>query len=321
MHINPKAAQDLSSLFIDPRAAKAEPPIKPELLPTRAAALSAASKKDVVELSASSINPKQPAPNASAAPVNPAQDAQNTPPVAQASPDAGAILPEPAQPAAPNADTTPTVFTQADLDALLASYGFTSKQEGFDARLDLNNDGVIDFQDLSEHLKNFQAQPPAPTVFTQADLQGLMSAYGATAGQENFNSAWDLNNDGVIDFEDLSAMLSNFETPLAQNAATQLDGLLNAFGSAKGDANYNELFDFTGTGNIGFDDLRALLSTLCASEGPARSRSASPTMNNARSPAGPGVSRCSMTTAEHAPRGVTRFSDGPRPAHPRAWAG
>jgi hypothetical protein len=52
-----------------------------------------------------------------------------------------------------------------------------------------------------------------PAVFTAEDLDRALGAFGASEGDDAFNSAYDFDNDGVINFGDLNTLLAN----LAQN--------------------------------------------------------------------------------------------------------
>ncbi|TVQ63410.1 MAG: hypothetical protein EA379_04010 [Phycisphaerales bacterium] len=253
MNIKP-TTQELPPLLIDPQAAKAA--AAPLQARGAARAAEAPSKADIVDFSPAAISPKQGAPVSEVA-----LKAQNERPVAQTPPSEAALAAD----AAPQPAVAQT-FTQADLDAAIAAMGATTGQEHFNAKLDINGDGVIDFNDLTHILANMQPQQPPEPVFGMNDLQGLIGAYGAAKGDNNFNPAWDLNGDGLIDFNDLSAMLASFEAPVAANTATQLDAMLQAFGSAKGDANYDEALDLTGSGSIGFADLSALLRELLAGD-------------------------------------------------------
>ena len=52
-----------------------------------------------------------------------------------------------------------------------------------------------------------------PASFTAIDIDRLLGSFGAEAGAEGFNSQFDFDNDGVINFGDLNTLLTN----LAQN--------------------------------------------------------------------------------------------------------
>lgn len=58
------------------------------------------------------------------------------------------------------------------------------------------------------------AAQPAPiadgVTFGQQDLDSLLSAFGSRQGDGQFNSAFDFNGDGAVDFDDLNRLLSNF---------------------------------------------------------------------------------------------------------------
>lgn len=50
---------------------------------------------------------------------------------------------------------------------------------------------------------------PAPRVFSEKDIEGVLSRWGATAGQNNFSSQFDVNNDGQINLADLAHITQN----------------------------------------------------------------------------------------------------------------
>lgn len=59
---------------------------------------------------------------------------------------------QPAETAPAAAVSTPAPLTAEDLQSLLGSFGRNSGDEGFTSRLDLNNDGTINTQDLTQLL-------------------------------------------------------------------------------------------------------------------------------------------------------------------------
>lgn len=96
-------------------------------------------------------------------------------------------------------------FTLNDVTSLLASYGRSAGQPGFDARFDTNNDGRVDFTDLNHVLSNLNSPV---TSGQQQQLQGLIEGYGAGIGDPLYNAAFDFDNDGRISFADLNELLS-----------------------------------------------------------------------------------------------------------------
>lgn len=66
------------------------------------------------------------------------------------------------------------------------------------------------------------AQPSPITdgvTYGQAELDSLLASFGAGQGSAQFNAASDLNGDGLVNFDDLNRLLSNFAP--AAPAATQ----------------------------------------------------------------------------------------------------
>ncbi len=96
-------------------------------------------------------------------------------------------------------------FSLSDVTTLLSSYGRRQGEQGFDARFDTNNDGVVDFTDLNHVLSNLSS-PVSSTH--QQQLAGLIEGYGTGVGDPLFNSAFDFDNDGRISFGDLNELLS-----------------------------------------------------------------------------------------------------------------
>ena len=96
-------------------------------------------------------------------------------------------------------------FTQADLSALLASFGKSAGQDGFDARFDFQGRGSVGFEDLSTLLANFAS--PVSTA-AQRRLTGVLAGYGARQGDANYDPTLDAGGKGYIGFADLSAALA-----------------------------------------------------------------------------------------------------------------
>ncbi len=86
-------------------------------------------------------------------------------------------------------------FTQSDIDNLMKIFGFTSDDSEFIADYDLDGNRTIDLQDLNQMLAQIGEPQPAgagdPETFTQTDIDLLMEAFGAQAGDENYSdSTW-----------------------------------------------------------------------------------------------------------------------------------
>lgn len=104
--------------------------------------------------------------------------------------------------------TVPQSFTLEDVTSLLSTYGRQTGEQGFDARFDTNNDGVVDFTDLNHVLSNL-ASPVSSNH--QQQLEGLIQSYGAGVGDPLYNVEFDFDNDGRISFQDLNELLSRIE--------------------------------------------------------------------------------------------------------------
>lgn len=50
---------------------------------------------------------------------------------------------------------------------------------------------------------------PAPRVFSEKDIDGVLARWGATSGQNNFSSEFDVNGDGQINLADLAHITQN----------------------------------------------------------------------------------------------------------------
>lgn len=97
------------------------------------------------------------------------------------------------------------------LGELKESFFTKEGDEGFNARLDFNSDGVINAGDLGvlrEKMAGYAqtANPPAePEAEPEevATLQGIRDSFFTREGDEGFNAASDLNGDGVVNVQDL----------------------------------------------------------------------------------------------------------------------
>ncbi len=94
---------------------------------------------------------------------------------------------------------------------MVASFFKTADMEGFDANSDLNADGVINFQDLAA-LRDIEAGAGAvPPQHPKTVLNNLTDAFLSTESSENFDAPSDLNDDGMINFQDLAIFRSKME--------------------------------------------------------------------------------------------------------------
>ena len=104
-----------------------------------------------------------------------------------------------------------------------------------------------------------------PASFTSADIDLLLGSFGAQAGSEGFNSQYDFDNDGVINFGDLNELLSRVSGDANVQQQSLLDQLTERIGSSTGDERFNPSLDFDNDGVINFGDLNTLLTNLAQS--------------------------------------------------------
>jgi Ca2+-binding EF-hand superfamily protein len=129
--------------------------------------------------------------------------AQGAAPGAQA-PVAPAEAEEPAGATPAPAPADGETFGPGDLSGLLQAFGRRAGEQGYDARFDINSDGVVDFSDLNSALSAFD--PPVPEQ-QQLELTGLLGAFGSSAGDETFDARFDYDGDGRVAFNDLNRLL------------------------------------------------------------------------------------------------------------------
>lgn len=114
------------------------------------------------------------------------------------------------------------VYGQKDLDAVTAAWGATRGDRTYSAAADPNNDGVVNFDDQNFILANW-GQPvqgggsiPDPDLsgpFAQVHLDAVKDRFGAKTGDERYLEDADANRDGVIDFNDITHVISNWGLP------------------------------------------------------------------------------------------------------------
>ncbi|MGD9693445.1 MAG: dockerin type I domain-containing protein [Phycisphaerales bacterium] len=173
----------------------------------------------------------------------------------------------------------PQTYTLDDVTSILSTYGRRAGEQGFDARFDTNNDGVVDFTDLNHVLSNISSPI---TQSQQQQLEGVIEGYGAGVGDPRYNAAYDVDNDGRISFRDLNAVLSSFnapaqpEAPASPEAAVppetpatpqtfslnDVASVLSAYGRREGEQGYDARFDTNSNGVVDFTDLNHVLSNL-----------------------------------------------------------
>lgn len=113
------------------------------------------------------------------------------------------------------------------------------------------------------------ASSATPPAFTLKDVELLKGAFGSAAGDGRFNSAYDLDGNGVINTQDLVSLLGRIApdeapapTPPPTFTQKDVELLKNAFGSAAGDDRFSSTYDLDGNGTINTLDLVKLLGRI-----------------------------------------------------------
>ena len=169
------------------------------------------------------------------------------------------------------------------LDRMRAAFLVKEGDPRFDAALDLNADGRIDFKDVG--ILREQQRPVGP----EAMLKRMQESFLLRKGDEGFNAAVDLNRDGMINFKDLGILRAKMDGVASQTrppepaapAAVQpesvtvtsapvsgtrddpepgqlLKSIRSAFLSTEGDSSFNTAADLNSDGRIDFFDLAEL---------------------------------------------------------------
>jgi Ca2+-binding EF-hand superfamily protein len=128
------------------------------------------------------------------------------------------------------------------------------------ASLDADEGGAIDAP-TGAPAPTTGEEEEGPAVFTAEDVDRALGAFGTSEGDDAFNSAYDFDNDGVINFGDLNELLSRIGAG-ANAQQTLLDQLTERFGASNGDERFNANLDFDNDGVINFGDLNTLLANL-----------------------------------------------------------
>lgn len=117
---------------------------------------------------------------------------------------------------------TKRVYGQQDLDAVTAAWGATRGDRAYNTVADANGDGTVNFDDQNFILANWGkpvigGEPlPAPDLsgpFAQQHLDAVKERFGAKAGEERYLEDADANGDGVIDFNDITHVITNWGQP------------------------------------------------------------------------------------------------------------
>lgn len=108
-------------------------------------------------------------------------------------------------------------------------------------------------------------------IYGQSDLDAVKKAFGSKAGEERFDAAADIDGNGVVDFQDNTAIFTRWGSapegttpgstePPATFGQAHLDAVKKSFGAKQGDANYDAAADADGNGVIDFRDTTHILT-------------------------------------------------------------
>ncbi|MBX3352518.1 MAG: hypothetical protein KF684_06250 [Phycisphaeraceae bacterium] len=163
------------------------------------------------------------------------------------------------------ADQTPATPTPAapstpdDLVAsVLKSIGARAGEDGYNAALDVNGDGVINFADLNAAISGAGAPPQTGGPSPIESPAGAPTAQGL--GADASDDIAPTNSDAIGAPVPSTPAPSNDEPRVY--TADDIELALGAFGAVDGDDAFDTDFDFDGDGRISFGDLNELLSRL-----------------------------------------------------------
>ncbi len=190
---------------------------------------------------------------------------------------------------APQTDTESTA-AGGTLDALKAAFYTREGEDGFNAAVDFNNDGVINAVDLglARRGEAETTQPVPPTVTSAGDdspnpvketLNDLRAAFHTRVGEDGYNAAVDFNNDGIVNVRDLAMAragsvsgAADVTQPVApqtvesesfgDRARTLIQQLREAFYSSRGESRFSASLDANGDGRINVADMMGLRNRL-----------------------------------------------------------
>lgn len=121
------------------------------------------------------------------------------------------------------------VYGQDQLDAINEFFGAKTGDSRFQNAVDFNNDGSINFSDITYVLSKWgEALPADQQVMPQPDLSGpfgkkhldaVNEFFGKSLGDEGFLAQADANGDGTINFSDITHILSNWGQPTETGSA------------------------------------------------------------------------------------------------------
>lgn len=118
----------------------------------------------------------------------------------------------------PPAPQPAPAFGEAHLEAIRGAFGSVKGQEGYTEFADANGDGIVDFNDTTHVLANWGKtsgeNTALPNVYGPEHLEIVKGLLGAQEGDDRYAATADPNGDGVIDFNDITFILSNWGKPV-----------------------------------------------------------------------------------------------------------
>jgi len=116
---------------------------------------------------------------------------------------------------------------------------------------------------------------PQQRVYSSADKQAVLDAWGSRTGDRSFNVDLDLNADGRIDAADLARVLANYSEHGPPDAPS-LDGIGHAWGRNAGEEGFSDVNDLNADGRIDAKDLSRFLASQAGEQGETDPRPADP---------------------------------------------
>lgn len=161
------------------------------------------------------------------------------------------------------------------VDRMRASMFAASGDDNYDAKLDLDSNGRINFADMKRYLAGYDtpAIRPAEPAPSQSREERMRASFFSTAGDDSFDASADLNGDGRINFADAALLHNGSATqtrPAEPTPAGMAKRMQDAFFATKGDAGFDPALDMNNDGRINFADLQALRESAADKPGPVR---------------------------------------------------
>lgn len=97
----------------------------------------------------------------------------------------------------------PICYRKGDLDYCATAFGKKKGEIGYKPECDVNGDGEVDIKDMAQMGKLLCVEP---ACYTMDDLEEAGKLFGKIRGAKEWNSFYDVNDDGIIDIKDISYM-------------------------------------------------------------------------------------------------------------------